>query len=74
MYAPVASAMEGLFTTPELPAFTSSSSLTAYADYARPADTSGTEPAVIQNVYPSEKMSEENLANISARKITGALV
>lgn len=74
MYDPVAEATALLAVTPEPPAFASSAALNAYADYAATgADTGRSGPLVEQIVYPAEKMSEENLAEIAARKIVGAL-
>lgn len=73
MYGAVAAATEGLAYVPGAPEFASSAALTSYAALAVPADTARSGPLVEQNVYPSEKMSEENLAEISARKIAGAL-
>jgi tape measure domain-containing protein len=73
MYDPVAEAMSILAGPPELPAFASSYAVSAYADYARPNDTAAAGVVINQEVHPAEKMSEENLANVAARKITGAL-
>jgi hypothetical protein len=74
MYGAVATATEGLAYVPGAPEFASSHSLDTYGGYARPGDTGGSGAVINQYIQPAEKMSEENLANISARKITGALV
>lgn len=72
-YDPVAEAMALLVQPPELPTFASTGARTAYAEAANPGDTDGRGAGVHIDVHPSEKMSEENLANITARKIVGAV-
>lgn len=79
MYPDIQSAAEGmaLAMTPNIPDFVGSARATGAASVAYPGgggQAGETGPAVVQNVYPSEKMSETNLAEISARKIVGALV
>ena len=74
MHGAVAAATEGLAYVPGAPEFASAYSLNAYAGYATPNDTAGNGTTINQYVQPSEKMSEENVANVAARKITGALV
>lgn len=66
-------AMSNLVTVPELPAFATSGARSGYAAAAEPGDTDANGDRVHIDVHPSEKMSEENLAEIMARKLNGAL-
>ena len=78
MYQDVEGAAVGLALamTPDVPEFVGAARTAGAASVAYPAVGGATtgEPAVVQNVYPSEKMSETNLAEIAARKIVGVLV
>jgi phage-related protein len=74
MYRPIAEAAGKLFPSLSIPEFASAGAQAGYAsaaDYAGNTGYSG--PLIHQDVHPAEKMSEENLASISAGKIIGAL-
>lgn len=72
-YDPVAEATALLVQPPKLPRFASASARSAYGVDAVAGDTGTPAPGVQIDVHPSEKMSEENLAEIVARKTVGAI-
>ncbi|AZS09771.1 tape measure protein [Arthrobacter phage Rozby] len=69
----LAGSVAGLVTMPDVPEFAIQGSRAAYDVKLGEYGGMRNGPLVEQHVYPSEKMSEENLASISAGKIVGAL-